>query len=81
VTLVIVIVVLVVVVFAAGVVAPRRSRRMQAVRDRMLRRGEREGDEHGGMLGDAAESALEMIRHVADRSAEAGRQTRRKLQD
>jgi len=54
---------------------------MQAVRDRMLRRGEREGDEHGGMLGDAAESALEMIRHVADRSAEAGRQTRRKLQD
>jgi len=81
VTLLVVVLVLVVLVFVAGVVAPRKSRRMQAVRDRMLRRGEREGDEKAGILGDAAEGTLEKIRHVGDRSAEAGRRTRRKLED
>jgi len=80
-TLVLVIVVLVVLVFVVGLVAPRKSRRMQAVRDRLLRRGEHEGDEHAGILGDAAEGTLEKIRHAGDRSAEAGRRTHYKLED
>jgi hypothetical protein len=62
-----------IVLFVAGVVAPRRSRRLQARHDRVLRRGERKGDRNAGKPGDLTESGLRGSRRMGDASARAGR--------
>ena len=74
-----IIVVLVIVVFVVGLVAPRKSRRMQAVRDRLLKRGERKGDRNAGIAGDAAKGGLKAIRRAGDRTAETGRALHHKV--
>jgi hypothetical protein len=68
-----------IVLFFAGLIAPRRSRRLQRWYDRVLRRGERKGDESAGKLGDLTEQSLKAGRRAGDKSAEAGRTLRRKL--
>ncbi len=78
VTFVAVIVVLVVVFFLLGLLAPRKSRRAQAVRDRFMLKGERKSDENAGVAGDAAESALSTARRAGDKSAETGREAHEK---
>ena len=68
-----------IVLFFAGLIAPRRSRRLQRWYDRLLRRGERKGDEKAGKLGDLTEASLRGSRRLGDKSAEAGRALRGKL--
>ena len=62
-----------IVLFLAGVLAPERSKKMQAWVARKLRRGERRGDEEAGKLGDATNTMLEKSRQATDKSAEGGR--------
>jgi F0F1-type ATP synthase membrane subunit b/b' len=71
---VIVIVVVVVLAFVFGVVAPRKSKRAQQVRDRIMRRGEQKGKDHAGLAGDAAKGTIKATRKAEDRAAEAGRE-------
>jgi hypothetical protein len=68
-----------VVLFVAGVLAPRRSRRLQRWYDRVLRRGERKGDRNAGKLGDLTERGLRGSRRAGDASADAGRKLGKKL--
>ena len=65
-----------VVLFVAGFIAPRRSRRLQARIDRLLRRGESAGNRNAGKVGDAQAKSLEVIRRAGDKSARAGRSAR-----
>jgi hypothetical protein len=73
-----VIILLVVFLFVAGVLLPRRSRRLQRWMDNRLRRGERKGARSGGRVGDWAARALQLLRRYGDRTVEAGRRVRRK---
>jgi hypothetical protein len=73
------VVVFCIVLFFAGLIAPRRSKRLQRWYDRMLRRGERKGGENAGKLGDVTEKSLRASRRAGDRSAEAGRKLHQKL--
>jgi hypothetical protein len=68
-----------VVLFLAGLIAPGRSRRLQRAMDRMLRKGERKSDSSAGRVGDWTEGSLKKMRQAGDKSAEAGREVRRKL--
>jgi hypothetical protein len=68
-----------VVLFVAGVVAPRRSRRLEAKYARLMRRGERKGDRKGGRIGDLTERMLKRIRLMGQGSARGGRKLRRKV--
>lgn len=78
-TLVAVIVVMVVLMFVLGFVAPRKSQRAQAVRDRLLLRGESKGERNAGKAGDAASGALEATRKAGDAAARAGRKSHEKV--
>ena len=80
-TLVAIVIVLVVVTFMIAFVAPRKSRRVQSVLDRIFLRGESKGARNAGPAGDAAEGALEKARHATDRSEQAGRAAHEKLTD
>ena len=64
--------------FFAGLLVPRRSRRLQRWMDNRLRQGERKGGRSGGRVGDWAARALELMRHYGDRTVEAGRRVRGK---
>jgi hypothetical protein len=68
-----------IVLFFVGVIAPRRSRRLQARLDRLLRRGERKGDRGAGKVGDLTRDSLKTVRRAGDKSAEAGRTVRKKI--
>jgi hypothetical protein len=68
-----IVVVLAIVVFLLGVVAPRKSRRAQRVRDRVMKRGERKADRRAGKPGDLAKGGIHVVRRIADRVAEGGR--------
>jgi hypothetical protein len=68
-----------VVLFLSGLIAPRRSRRLQARIDRFLRRGERKSGANAGRLGDLSRESLKLARHSGDKSAEAGRALRKKI--
>ena len=67
------------VLFVAGLVAPRRSRRLQKAMDRFLRKGERRSDRSAGRVGDWTETSLKKVRHAGDKSADAGRALRERL--
>ncbi len=67
------------VLFIASFVAPRRSRGLQRLYDRVLRRAERKSDREAGRLGDLTEGSLRGVRRAGDRSTEGGRSLRRKL--
>lgn len=62
-----------VVLFFAGLLFPRRSRKLQEKVGKYLRRGERKGDERAGKLGDATNTALKKTRKATEHSADAGR--------
>lgn len=70
-----------VVLFVVGVIAPRRSRRMQQKVDALSLRGERKGDDNAGRIGDAATRSLEKMRGAADTSAEKGREVHDRVVD
>jgi hypothetical protein len=63
--------------FVLGLVAPRKSRRAQEKLDRTLKRGERKSDAKAGRVGDWTSKSLETVRKAGDKSAEAGRKSRR----
>ncbi len=77
--LLVLVVLFVVFMFLAGLIAPRRSRRLQRRVDTTLERGEKKGDRRAGKLGDWTETALRWSRNVVDRSVQAGRKLRRRL--
>ena len=77
--LLVLLVVACVVLFFAGLIVPRRSKRLQRRWDRLIRRGERKGDRNAGKVGDATEASLRWTRKAGDKSAEAGRAARDKL--
>lgn len=70
-----------VVLFLAGVVAPRRSRRMQHKIDELSLKAEQKGDDNAGRVGDAATRSLEKMRGAADASAEKGRELHDRMVD
>ena len=65
--------------FVLGFVAPGRSRRVQAKFDRTVRRAERKSGENAGRVGDFTRKSLRQIRKAGDKSAEAGRKSRREV--
>lgn len=68
-----------VVLFVAGVIAPRRSKRMQGAVDDLAKKGEAKGETKAGRLGDATSTALEKARSAADASTRGGRRVNEKL--
>jgi hypothetical protein len=62
-----------VLLFAAGVFAPRFSRRAQHAVDTVLQKGEREGDTHGGRAGAGMAETDRAAETAADDAARAGR--------
>ena len=66
--------------FVIGFAAPAASRRLQARRNRILRRGEHKADRNAGIAGDAAQGTLKWTRRAGDRSAEAGRKARHRVE-
>jgi hypothetical protein len=66
-----------VVLFLAGLIAPRRSRRLQERIDRLLRRGEDKANRNAGKVGDAQAKSLNVVRRAGDKSADAGRSLRK----
>ena len=68
-----------IVLFFAGLIAPRKSKRLQRWYDRLLRRGERKSDAKAGKIGDLTEKGIERSRRMGDKSAEAGRALRSRL--
>ncbi len=68
------------VLFVAGMISPRRSRRLQDRNDQVVGKVERESREKAGRLGDFTTSkALKKSRHAADQSAVKGRQIHREI--
>ncbi len=67
------------VLFVAGMISPRRSRRLQDRNDQVVGKVEREGREKAGRLGDFTSKALRKSRHAADQSAVKGRQIHREI--
>jgi hypothetical protein len=65
--------------FLLGLIAPRMSRRVQGKVDRKLEGGERKSGRRAGRIGDWTRKSLAKVRKAADKSAEAGRKSRRKL--
>ena len=72
--LVVILAIVCVVLFIAGVISPRRSRRMQDGVDRLSLRGEDKSDRRAGRFGDVTRKSLEKMRGGADASAEKGRE-------
>jgi hypothetical protein len=68
-----------VVLFFAGLIAPRRSKRLQKAVDRFIRKGERKSDNSAGRLGDWTQTSLKKMRRAGDKSADAGRTVHEKL--
>jgi hypothetical protein len=64
------------VLFLAGVISPKRSRKLQKGVDKLARKGEVKADRNAGKLGDATQTMLEKSREAADASARAGRRLR-----
>ena len=77
--LILVLIPICVVLFITGVVAPRRSKKMQRGVDRLAKKGEVRGDRNGGRLGDVTQSTLEAMRRAADASARGGRRVNDKV--
>ena len=62
-----------VVLFIAGVISPRRSRKMQRGVDHLVEKGEERAGDNAGRLGDATEASLRKMRGASDASAQKGR--------
>ena len=73
------IVVAAIVLFFAGLIVPRRSKRLEAWIDRRLERGEEKGADSAGRLGDWTAKTLRLSRRASDRILESGRGVRAKL--
>jgi hypothetical protein len=76
---VVVVVVVCLVLFVVAVFSPARSRKIQNGVGRAARKGERKGDRRAGRFGDLTRSVLRVSRKAADRSAQKGRDVRRKV--
>ena len=68
-----------VVLFFAGLIAPKRSRRLQRALDRKFRKAERKSGRSAGRAGDWTQNSIEKLRKAGDKSAHAGRTVREKL--
>lgn len=68
-----------VVLFVAGVISPRRSKRLQSAVDKLSKKGEDKSDRSAGRVGDATHNALEKARSAADASARSGRRVHDKI--
>ena len=74
--LAIVVLVACILLFLAGVIAPKRSRKIQKSVDRFARKGEEKANHNAGKLGDATQAMLKKSREAADASARTGRRLR-----
>lgn len=68
-----------VVLFVTGVVAPRRSWRLQGWIDRRLERGQEKGGRSAGRVGNWTAKTLAFTQRAADKTTQAGRRVRDRL--
>jgi di/tricarboxylate transporter len=68
-----------VVLFAAGLIAPRKSVRLQRWMDDRLEEGQERSDRRWGKLGDWLATSLGWLQRAGDATAEAGRRLRERL--
>jgi hypothetical protein len=68
------------VLFVAGVIIPRRSRRMQEWVSRTARNAERKSDQSAGPIGDVTRAGVKKMRHAAEASARGGRRVRARFE-
>ena len=69
-------VVLLIGLFMTGVIAPRRSHRVESWIDDRLRHGETSTGRRAGRLGDWTAKALDISRRTADKALQLGRRVR-----
>jgi hypothetical protein len=65
-----------IVLFFAGLIAPRRSKRLQGWMDERLQEGQSKSEGSGGRVGDWVAKTLYWLRRAGDKSAEVGRRFR-----
>ena len=68
-----------IILFVLGVVAPRRSRRVQQAVDGTLERGKRAADQAPNPVDDLVRKPLEESEKATDKSSTAGRKARFRL--
>jgi hypothetical protein len=66
-----------VVLFVIGVVAPRRSHRVERWIDERVERAEASSAHRAGRLGDWTAKSLDLFRRAGDKALEVGRRLRR----
>jgi hypothetical protein len=69
----------VILLFLAGLIAPQRSRRLQAWIDGRLQKGRKKGDRSAGWVGDWTASSLEYGQRINAAVIRAGRAVRDRL--
>jgi hypothetical protein len=62
--------------FLAGLIAPRKSRRIQRWIERRLEKGKDKGDRHAGFLGDWTAKSLDWGQTLVNKAAAGGRRVR-----
>jgi len=65
-----------IVMFLAGVIAPRRSKRLEAWVDKRLRKGRRKSERNAGRIGDLTAKSLAYGQRLADGAVKYGRRVR-----
>jgi hypothetical protein len=68
-----------VLLFVAGVVAPRKSKRLQGWVDERLESGQQKGERSAGRVGNWTAQMLSFAQRAADRTSQAGRRLRDRL--
>ncbi len=75
----IIFVVIVVFLFFAGLIAPRKSKRLEGWIDDRLERGQQKGDRRAGLLGDWTAKLLHWGQRLFEFGAAAGRRARARV--
>jgi hypothetical protein len=65
-----------IVLFLSGLIAPRRSKRLERWIDGRLRKGRRKGDKKAGRIGDWTAKSLWYGQRLADGALDVGRRVR-----
>ena len=73
------VVIAMIVLFFAGLIAPRRSKRLERWIDSRLREGRRKSNRNAGRIGDWTAKSLAWGQRLADGALAAGRRVRSKL--
>ena len=68
-----------IVLFVISLVAPRKSKRLQAWIDERLERGQEKGDRSAGRVGNWTAKTLDFTQRAADKTSQAGRRLHDRL--